>query len=507
MSDEKAEKQLTPANQNMWYLLMTWYGEPTHFEDPVTYQNRLFWHRYMGDSLSSDQIDTLADLCQKNLENIRQSNPEERQQAEEEYRQYENFIPFTRNEKGHHILELRDRLAANGAKDFGQLRYIEMHIELIGVEFRNLVDFNHYIFPRYASFSNSEFHTSVSFRKACFLKKTGFSEVICHGNIGFQEATFKEEPLFFEATFKDNVEFSGAKFLKNVSFRDASFFGGGHFEKIVFSGTADFSRKVDDEDVKFSKGGFFNDAIFMERANFRNVIFSKWAEFSRVKFHKQTFFQAVTFQGEVKFCDSVFKSTTDFTKAVFAKAPEFHGCEIYVDTIWPESNPNDEVWPTEYASEEEAKVAERAWATLKLLMNKVMRHEHELTFFALELQARAEHKGKTLSYRLYESLSDFGQGVSRPAFILLMMSFAFLVLYMGIFIFTTGTTQESWETTYWGKAILTSFVSSFPFVGLQKYIYGGVSGCIVVLSGVQTILSTILLFLIGLGIRNKYRIK
>lgn len=55
MTDIKHEDQpaeLTPANQNPWYILATWHGEydenlTESEEDYLLKKNRLFWHRFL----------------------------------------------------------------------------------------------------------------------------------------------------------------------------------------------------------------------------------------------------------------------------------------------------------------------------------------------------------------------------------------------------------------------------------------------------------------------------
>ncbi|PHZ85582.1 pentapeptide repeat-containing protein [Paremcibacter congregatus] len=398
MPEEVKEYKLTPANQNPWYLLMIWYGEPSAPEDmEIASQNRLFWHRYMFEKMTTEQR---GDLIERGVH------------------EGENLKPFSRQEKLEHEQMLRERIKKNGGDDNYPSNGV---IDLSGIEIeKDFIAYN-YIFPH---------HTK------------------------FNQVKFRKRANFYNSRFYGYAEFVGVEFSEMAYFRYATFYAWANFKGAVFLSTADY----------------------------RNVPFN---------------------------------STTDFSEAEFTMAPVFHGSKMYLDTDW-----SDTKFSNRYEQEADAVRAERCWSTLKLLMNQMMRHDYELKFFALEMEARTLYRGKSLSYNLYKYLSDFGQSISRPFYWLVGVFVLFWAIFYGMQFYEYSLSvgaDQGYFTSYYVNAValpsvsqsaLTSLVNSVPFVGLQKYVYGAEASTLTLVIGVvQTLISSILLFLIGLGIRNRYRIK
>jgi hypothetical protein len=106
-------------------------------------------------------------------------------------------------------------------------------------------------------------------------------------------------------------------------------------------------------------------------------------------------------------------------------------------------------------------------------MDRLKKHEDELDFFALELQSRRVEQGPWRGWpiALYGVLSDYGRSYARPLYAL------FAVAAVG---------KDFFEP---------AMIAHLP-AGLE------------VVAAIQTILfGTILLFLFGLGVRNRFRMK
>jgi hypothetical protein len=205
--------------------------------------------------------------------------------------------------------------------------------------------------------------------------------------------------------------------------------------------------------------------------------------------------------------------------------PEFFNAELHQGTVWRGIN-----WP----KPNDTKKAETfldAYACLKLEMDRLKKHEDELNFFALELQSRHVLRGdwnkleslkllnRTMSlplrvlgkeislYRpaeglpitIYGSLSDYGRSYIRPLnrlFVTALLPAPAFWLFGNFCIL---------------KSLGLSFANTLNVFGFRKDFFcdslKSLPWELDFLAAVQTILGTILLFLFGLGIRNKFRIK
>lgn len=122
----------------------------------------------------------------------------------------------------------------------------------------------------------------------------------------------------------------------------------------------------------------------------------------------------------------------------------------------------------------------------------------------------------------YQWLSDFGRSVMRPIFWLLVLGFLFQVFYLKYSI--DAEPQETVSCDRTEAAIYLSVRNAMPFLLATGYsenlsrsyacLYGKhsdgkekIPNAIVFISIVQTILSTILIFLLLLALRNHFKIK
>ncbi|HUI22628.1 MAG TPA: hypothetical protein VLZ74_16530 [Methylocella sp.] len=135
-------------------------------------------------------------------------------------------------------------------------------------------------------------------------------------------------------------------------------------------------------------------------------------------------------------------------------------------------------------------------------MDRLKKHEDELDFFALELQSCQVLLGTSmgLPIAIYGALSDYGRSYIQP---LVALFFLGLIGTLGIL---SSDALSPWQSLGF------SFANTFNVFGFRKDFFDpSVIACLPawlqVVAAVQTILGTILLFLIGLGIRNKFRMK
>jgi hypothetical protein len=103
-----------------------------------------------------------------------------------------------------------------------------------------------------------------------------------------------------------------------------------------------------------------------------------------------------------------------------------------------------------------------------------------------------------LPIALYELLSDYGRSYIRP------LGALFVVAAIG-----AGAFWYFDARTY-GEALGLSAANTLNVFGFRRDFGLAIDtpfACLEVMSAVQTIFGTILLFLVGLGIRNKFRMK
>ncbi len=182
------------------------------------------------------------------------------------------------------------------------------------------------------------------------------------------------------------------------------------------------------------------------------------------------------------------------------------------------------------------------WRALKRLAVQGHDHERELIFFAAEIKSQRGIQDKAFPNPanyfdnepvwpggtrywfgyLYQYSSDFGRSVMRPLFWLLIFGFLFYWVYLGYSI--DPKHQETTPCDHSEAAIYLSVRSASPFLPATGYsenlnrsyacLYGrnsdgkeNIPNAIVFISIFQTILSTILIFLLLLALRNHFRIK
>lgn len=129
-------------------------------------------------------------------------------------------------------------------------------------------------------------------------------------------------------------------------------------------------------------------------------------------------------------------------------------------------------------------------------------HEKELEFFAHELRCKRGHETTgwaSFLNSLFELTSDYGQSIWRPV---QGLAFTFLAFF-GFYI---------WDGTEVDDAFLVSFYASLPFLRVLND--SGVDSCAdcafdpgILLVPLQMLFSLAFLFLLFLGLRNRFKLK
>jgi hypothetical protein len=302
------------------------------------------------------------------------------------------------------------------------------------------------------------------------------------GNVQFSFIEFGDcDVLFNEANFgKGGVEFSGTKFSKGrVSFRKVNFGDG----NVMFYG-AHFGKGI----VNF-EGSFFGGQLDMRECD-------KTRDIQSFSFKNCQFKNAVILEGLTLSC------VLDLTNTSLQNQISLEGLVCKLERRRSKFGFN--------VANDIKDIAR--FRRLKEVCENNKDHELALVFHANEMRAKRWHKTRWLASwadMAYSLLSDYGQSVSRPLMSLVITWFIFAGAYASI------AKNFLWNSCYqWLQMMGFSIVHSMPllpigrsvrkaafegyFVDCQSYVFA--------LMTVQSIASLLLIFLVGLGLRNRFRI-
>ncbi|MEO1731047.1 MAG: pentapeptide repeat-containing protein, partial [Pseudomonadota bacterium] len=423
-----------------------------------------------------------------------------------------------------------------------------------------LIDFREFHFPDGAiSFNRATFGEGyVSFDFATFgegdvrFVKANFGE----GYVSFYYAIFgKGDVRFDHANFGEGyVDFRRAIFGEgNVSFNRATF-GEGYvsFEKATFGeGDVWFHNTVlgkEKGDVDFSWASFGRGAV-----SFGNLAFAGTARFTelenveqctRFSFEGCSFDKLFTFSHEGRIgCPLDLRRTKLAHTLVvhdihcdYAKTPQpdwtarLSNC-LFARPLWP--HPFDKQkkkhLPYSKPSWEWRKTAtyredSQRFRRLKELAASSHNHAKTLEFNAQEKRSRRGNEemwlGEATLDLLYATLSNYGRSVLRPLIALGALWGLFSALFWWArvpfteftdksFALVEGQTRSGLTAFNYAASNLLSFIPTGRTARTQgeDLLFGGiVPDWIVFVGGVQSLLSVILLFLLGLALRNMFRV-
>lgn len=343
----------------------------------------------------------------------------------------------------------------------------------------------------------------IELNNVCFSKSLSFSGFIffeCY----FNKSIFYSTVDFIGSSFIRFAHFAGAAFTVGVNFKESIFDGvdfegltvsrgGALFNYTTYAGHADFSY------IRLPETAQFHRADFNKSADFKGARIGGFCDFREVKIWGWAGFQNAEFGAEVLFTDARFQAPTNFDSCQFEKSPP----QLDGATLHQRTNLRRVIWPklTGLRPEEVENLTD-AYSCLKLEMDKQKRHEDELLFFANELACRRRELGriKGLPISLYWLTSDYGRSYCRPFLWLVML---FNVGAPALFLLQPDL---GWE-----KAVGLSALNCLAGFGLRKELMGKTleslgTGALIV-SGIQMFFGLVFLFLIGLGLRNRFRMK
>ncbi|MGL4767661.1 MAG: pentapeptide repeat-containing protein [Formosimonas sp.] len=437
------------------------------------------------------------------------------------------------------------------------------HAGFNSVTFSGRVDFESAIFSGYTGFDSAIFGHAIfkkatfsgdaRFNRTTFSGHAGFDNATFSGYAGFDSATFSGHPCFDRATFSGDTRFNIAKFSGDVSFNKATFSGGTEFKNATFSGDVVFRSSCFEKSVSFFKAEFHSQSRFD----------SEWDEAT------QQWQRATQFKGKVNFENAVFKNVGHFERVKFTtQVPSFLGVDTATTRL--EFSVDDGCFPAHDASDSAVRgleqlkrlADEHGQVDQALMFNALELRAKRL--FAWQALGQLDWWPRACSGEwwvngvtwLYEKTSDYGRSFMQPfkCYLLLLLTTFFLALWhvpyhvparcdnaRNIF-FSDLNRAEEWcepsgasspesiaesKAKFDEKIHLTGSRAAFEYVlyrsaGVLDFSDNGKATDAVaqrlfgapfepwwmrVWGVLKAISTTGLLFLMALGLRNKYRLK
>jgi|GEM_PF-3644941 len=314
--------------------------------------------------------------------------------------------------------------------------------------------------------------------------------------IQFSNIFWQEDLNFTGYDFSMPLDISYSIFGGNFVCKSINFMNTAYFDGCIFN-----SRAVFDGSTFHEQSGFMYSS-FIDQANYSEVSFCSNTNFSHSIFYNTVYFEKTKFSYAV-FENTVFKNNVSFAETkinapfVFDKNSEFHCIPIFSGVSGngvldiEKANFSKMYDAIDGANAETFSTDLLYLCQLKREMEDRKQHDAALTFFANELKCRAKASKNPFYQSMiwtYEGTSNFGRSALIPFILLMELTLAMSGVYQGGFIIT----QESFAH---------SLQYSIPFNIGETIKYEAPF-----LHAFQRITSTVLLFLIGLGIRNKLRI-
>ncbi|MBT4545368.1 MAG: pentapeptide repeat-containing protein [Alphaproteobacteria bacterium] len=319
--------------------------------------------------------------------------------------------------------------------------------------------------------------------------------------ISFQDFVFPGEVSFHRSQF-ELADFDDTKFLSGkVSFEEVRFDGNTTwFRKSQFDG-----ELVNFESAQFGGDVFFGQAKFSNVGSFIDVEFKGYAGFGGVHFAEEAVFSGAKFHSTVLMEGASFGSVPDFRRTNITSHFTLHDISI----AQPKNSHQFSFFSKRVI---EGNVADK-YRRLKELAVLAKDHDREQEFFAEEIKAKRiyETKGVALVWSyLYEWCSDFGRSTYRP---FALLFWTWFVCGIGYFL-AAGVIAGSPD-----KSLLDGFRLSaatlVPFVAVSKsalataqenLFENGVPFWIDAAAFLEGIFGLAFVFLIGLALRNRFRI-
>ncbi|KJZ03275.1 pentapeptide repeat-containing protein [Pseudoalteromonas piscicida] len=367
--------------------------------------------------------------------------------------------------------------------------------ELTDSDIAGEVTFDYAVFNKLANFSFAKFEKRASMDSATFEGEAVFTFCIFGSYANFYNTTFFVDADFERAEIKDRIGFKDARFNRNVNFTSATFGDEAFFGYVIFKGNA-----------------CFNNAIFQRKADFKHTEFKSKASFRSCEFIGNLLFEPN---------HSVSLTQIDFKGACFEKLFSIKGCyntipdlrqtklNYHLDLSLVEVKLNRKNGYGALFEKAVDRLDCERLCRLKEIAELNKNYERVLAFHADEMRAKRWIRSGVLPSildGLFSLISNYGQSVLRP--------FVYLLLSILIFAQVTIISSKA-DNVEFNDALVVSVATVTPFIsiskgarerGIKKFFGSNVPQNYELLSFGHSFASFSFIFLIGLGLRNRFRI-
>lgn len=382
-----------------------------------------------------------------------------------------------------------------GKKDFSGIQFGEREVDFTRTDFG----------PGSVYFDETHFGKSTNFLAASFTKSSVSFKKVHFSHVSFRHTEFGDAVKdFSDITFKKgDVSFEKASFQAgDVSFKDSTFETGElSFLNTSFGkGTVDFRDcKLGDKRVSFNKASC-NETRFSFEYLTSNALF----EVKDIKDPVEGIsFYGASFENALSISNVHVKSIVDLVNTKLSNQLSLH--RIYCKLKRKRHRGIFEI------AEDVADI-ERA-NRLKELAEANKHHSLALHFHAIELRAKrwqplSKFRSSMMDL-MFDKLCNYGQSTYRPLTIWVMLTILCTIAYGALFKEQPTTLRQG------ADALVFSFTNSLPFLNtanegrkaMEKLFEPNtLTSFVLPLMMMQGVLSVIMLFLLGLGLRNRFRI-
>ena len=398
----------------------------------------------------------------------------------------ENLMLLARNRRiwngwfcGNLAPEIKTELARLAGLDTSELAPLTEEEEEMVIDLFTAKKIDPYDLTNSINIGFTVFEDFLSMRGFIFLQK-----------VQFQAASFQKIARFDSAVFCNGVDFSQAHFRNTALFASTIFQQASFFQSTIFEKCAYFSGSLFEKQVKF------DDARFHDVAQFNYSRFSDFTYFSKAKFSDKAMFNDCQFSYPISFRDAQFQK----------HFPALAGAILHTNTTF---TANDTSWPTNVEAPPEE--SRESLAIIRHAVGKQGVPEDEHYFFRREMAfaARIDSPLQRFPYQVFGALSNFGYSLAKPTLWLAGVWFAGFLAY-----------------SYWLTWLAPALADAHPiftaagFSVAQLFGFLGFTGnyfraefldalptALKILAGLQTVAGVVLLFFLGLGLRNRFRLK
>ena len=336
----------------------------------------------------------------------------------------------------------------------------------------NYSDFGGWVFPGNVDFSSAEFRGEPSFHRATFYGDADFNNAVFKRSANLDEAIFNGIASFKRTNVTGRFSLSHSRFDKSASFDQMRVSGSVTFCHTNFNDYFEFNdadvSTIRIRNCEFQSVARFFGAKFHNSAEFRQTRFHRLADFTGCRFGGATSFSFVAFNHSAIFRSIAAQSMFALEGSKFDRLPDFVGAHL-IEAPLHDVEFESRQYSEAQAFNGESPLPER-WRALRRLAQQGHDHERALKFWKAEACARRNQEDKPWHLRfwvglIYGWVSDFGLSISRPTWTLLVVYLLFCGLY-----FVSGTNSSDLALDYCpldGKAGLLQKLSAASLVSFH----------------------------------------